>query len=575
MQPAPSVAVECDVPAAMRDGVMLRADVYRPAGEGSCPVLLTRTPYGKDVISSELVLAPVPAARRGYVVVVQDVRGTGASDGDLDLYQHEANDGADSVAWAAALPGADGRVGLFGASYLGSTQWLAVLCQPPALRAIAPAITPTDPLNGMIYRGGALELGVGAYATLGAHLAVLVRRRASDATARRQAIAAWAAEADALGTSGYWSLPLRTFAPLQRQDAGEAFGEALAAPMDRTQSPAALAAVHGQYDRVQVPTYHIGGWYDLHLGDTLAGFVAQRAQGTPTKLLVGPWSHLRQTNPVGEMNFGTGAQAGFLDLETDVRTLQLRWFDHWLKGIDAGLMAEAPVRIFVMGANISRDEDEWPPARAVSTPCYLRAGGSLSLDPPGDEAPDHYAYDPADPVPTRGGGTLLPPEYPAGPYDQRPIEGRPDILIYRSQPLARDTEVTGPIVVHLWAVSLAPDTDFVARLVDIAPDGRSLNLADGIVRARYRDFAAGEPPSLIEPGRPYEYVIDLWGTSNIFKAGHQIGLHMTSSSFPRWDRNPNTGHPFGSDAQLRVANQQIVHDREHPSHVVLPVIRPG
>ncbi len=235
-------------------------------------------------------------------------------------------------------------------------------------------------------------------------------------------------------------------------------------------------------------------------------------------------------------------------------------------------MAEPPIKLFVMGANVWRDEQEWPLARASDTPYYLRAGGGLSPEPPGGEAPDRYDYDPADPVPTRGGALLLPPEYPAGPFDQRAVEARPDVLVYTTPPLERDTEVTGPITVRLWAVSSAPDTDFVARLTDVYPDGRSINLTDGIVRARYRHFAAGEPPSLIEPGRPYEYAIDLWATSNVFRAGHRIGLQVTSSCFPRWDRNPNTGGPFGADHELRVAHQEILHDGEHPSHVVLPLV---
>jgi putative CocE/NonD family hydrolase len=196
----------------------------------------------------------------------------------------------------------------------------------------------------------------------------------------------------------------------------------------------------------------------------------------------------------------------------------------------------------------------------------------LSPETPGQESPDRYDYDPADPVPTIGGATLMSPEFPAGPHDQRPIEGRPDVLVYRTAPLGEDTEVTGPITVGLWACSSAPDTDFVARLVDITPDGTSYNLTDGIIRARYRDFAAGEPPSPIDPGRPYAYTIDLWATSNVFKRGHRIGLHVTSSSFPRWDRNPNTGAPFGASADLRVARQEILHDAEHPSYVVLPIV---
>jgi putative CocE/NonD family hydrolase len=236
------------------------------------------------------------------------------------------------------------------------------------------------------------------------------------------------------------------------------------------------------------------------------------------------------------------------------------------------MMDEPPIRVFVMGTNVWRDEVAWPLARAVATPWYLRAGGGLSLTPPEDELPDAYDSNPADPVPTRGGATLMTPEYPAGPVDQRPIEIRPDVLVYASEPLQEDVEVTGPVTAHLWAASTAQDTDFVMRLTDIFPDGRSMNLTDGIIRARYRGFATGEKPSLIEPERPHEYVIDLWATSNVFKAGHRIGVHVTSSSFPRWDRNPNTGHRFGADAELRVAHQHILHDRDHPSRIILPIV---
>jgi putative CocE/NonD family hydrolase len=205
----------------------------------------------------------------------------------------------------------------------------------------------------------------------------------------------------------------------------------------------------------------------------------------------------------------------------------------------------------------------------VATPFYLRADGGLSQEPPEAEPPDGYTYDPANPVPSHGGALLLAPEFIPGPVDQRRIEARPDVLTYTAAPLERDTEVTGPIHVRLWACSSAPDTDFVARLVDVYPDGRAFNLTDGIIRARYRQ---GPTESLLEPGRPYAFDINLWATSNVFKAGHRIRLQVTSSNFPRWDRNPNTGHPFGQDAELQTARQTILHDREHPSHVVLPLV---
>jgi putative CocE/NonD family hydrolase len=533
-------------------------------------VLLCRLPYGKD-LSRAWSPDPVAAARRGYVVIVQDTRGRFVSDGEWRPFDHEAEDGYDTIAWAAGLPYTDGQVGMFGQSYVGFTQWSAATQQPPALKAIVPGVTWADPLNGFIYRGGAFELGVLAWW----HLTVLgpdqlARRLNLSPDALGQAVRDFFQECDALGCEGYRSLPLAEFAPLRRQNLAPTFFADLAAPVDR--SPYVTRTILGKHQDVQVPSFNVGGWYDIFLADTIAHFTAMRAAGRPTKLLIGPWSHGAQGSLVGETHFGSGAASGFIDLQIDLGGLQLRWFDHWLKEIDSGMMDEPPIKLFVMGANVWRDEPAWPLARARNTHYYLRADGRLSQMPPEAEMPDEYDYDPADPVPTRGGALLMTHEYPAGPFDQRDIEARSDVLVYRTAPLQRDVEVTGPVTVHLWAASSAPDTDFVARLTDVYPDGRSVNLTDGIIRARYRGLAQGEPPSLVAPGRPYQYVIDLWATSNLFKAGHRIGLQITSSCFPRWDRNPNTGHPLGADAELQVAHQQILHDAEHPSHIILPLV---
>ena len=578
------IITEFDVPATMRDGTVLRANVYRPAGEGKWPVLLTRLPYGKDFPLGTSVLEPGQVARRGYVVIVQDTRGRFSSGGEWDPMRNEAMDGVDTIEWAAKLPYSTGSVGMYGASYFGFTQWSAAVHNPPALKAMIPFVTWNDPFNGVQFRGGALELGMMANWQLNMGLNVLIRRYANDPKSLGSAVYKLAKALDAMGTQGYWSLPLKEFEPIKRHDVAPAFFEAIETPMSRER--AEPLTILGKHENVTVPTFNVGGWYDIFLRDTISNFNTMRQHGsTPearqSKLLIGPWTHGTYTNPVGEFNFGFGASAAFIDLQIDFLSLQVRWFDHWLKGSDTGMLREAPIKLFVMGANVWRDEQEWPLARAIETRYYLHSGGhanmldgdgTLTTDAPGAEPSDRYTYDPANPVKTRGGALLMAPEFPAGPFDQRATEGREDVLVYTTPVLEQDVEVTGPILVHLWAASSAPDTDFVARLVDVHPSGYAQNLTDGIIRARYRHFSRGEAPSLIEPGKAYGYEIDLWATSNVFKAGHRIRLDVTSSNFPRWDRNPNTGHGFGADAELTVAHQTILHDSGHPSYVTLPIV---
>ncbi len=584
MQIGQQIAVDFDVPARMRDGVILRANVYRPVGDGTWPVLLTRLPYGKDFPGGTSVMDPAQVARRGYVVIVQDTRGRMASEGEWVPFNNEANDGYDTIQWAAQLAYSNGSVGMYGASYYGFTQWSAAVLTPPALKAMVPFITWNDPLNGVVFRGGALELGSAASWNLMMGLDEMIRRYRDNPQALGRAIYMLAKEMDALGTTGYWTLPLREFAPIQRHDIAPNVFEAIESPMDRELTDP--MTIVGKHERVTVPSLNVGGWYDIFLQDTISNFTTMSEHGaTPearqSKLLIGPWAHGVVTNPIGEMNFGFASSAALIDLQIDFVSMQLRWFDHWIKGVDTGMLREAPIKLFVMGANIWRDEQEWPLARAVDTPFYLHSSGQantfqgngvLSAEAPGDESFDQYNYDPANPVITRGGALLMSPEYRPGPFDQTPVEMRADVLVYSTPALEQDMEVTGPITVHLWAASSAPDTDFVARLVDVHPNGYAQNLTDGIIRARYRNFAQGEAPSLIEPGTAYEYVIDLWATSNVFKAGHRIRLDVTSSNFPRWDRNPNTGHDFGADDELAVAHQTILHDRQHPSYIMLPIV---
>ncbi|TMD57818.1 MAG: CocE/NonD family hydrolase [Chloroflexi bacterium] len=560
------VIVEFNVPVRMRDGVALRTNVYRPS-DGRHPVLLTRTPYGKDFPNAGAPLDPAQVARRGYVVAVQDVRGRFASEGEWGPFVHEACDGVDSIGWAASLPYGDGRVGTFGGSYVGFTQFAMAAEAMEAVRAITPTFTWGDPFDGQIFRGGAFELGLGTTWSLLLGLNGVTRRHAADPQRAALAVAGLVREFDALARSGYASLPLREFAPLFRHGLFDEIREAIEHPMDR--SRAHELDVAARLERVSAPAFIVGGWYDIFLKGTLDNYAALRKRGVPAKLLIGPWAHIQYGSRIGEMVFGFAAQAAFIDLRADLGSLLVRWFDRWVKGEENGVDREPPVLIFVMGANRWRAEAEWPPAGMLQTSYFLRGEGGLSIGRPSAELPDEYVYDPRDPVPTLGGATLLAPEFPAGAYDQRPIEAREDVLSYTTEPLSRDTDLIGPVRVHLIASSSAPDTDFVARLVDVHPDGYAQNLTDGIVRARYRDPEHAAP---IEPGRPYEFVIDLWATANRFFAGHRIRLDISSSSFPRWDRNPGTGHPFGADAELQPARQSIFHDAEHPSRIVLPVV---
>jgi uncharacterized protein len=567
------ISVEFDAPATMRDGVVLRANIFRPADDRLYPVALTRTPYGKDFASVMPFLDALRLARAGYIVVIQDVRGRFRSAGEWRPFHHEDTDGYDTVEWAARLPGSSGAVGMYGLSYLGFTQWMAAKEAPPSLKAIVPALTWADIRDGVFWRGGAFELGTYANWHLGAvGLDILFKRYQSAPPAEQgRALMQLVGEIDRLRAEGYRSLPLKDFAPLKTLELGD-MGEVV----ENAENHAYYApfSIGAAYEQVGVPSLNVGGWYDIFTQGTLQNFGAMRSAGSTSearqsKLLIGPWSHVNYSGTIGEVDFGFASTLAFINLQTDMTGLTQRWFDHWLKGIDNGVAQEPPIKIFVMGENVWRDEQEWPLARARATPFYLRDGGRLAAEPPGDERPDQYVYDPSDPTPTFGGSLLMHALFGPGAKDQRVLEARADVLSYTTEPLAQDTEVTGPLLVQLWAASDATDTDFVAQLVDVYPDGFAPIVADGIVRARYRN---GERPELLEPGQPYEFKIDLWATANVFKAGHCIRLDIASASFPRWDRNPNTGSPFGMDAELRLARQTILHDAAHPSRIVLPIV---
>ena len=573
---------EPNVMVPMRDGVRLATDVVRPDAPGRFPVLINRGPYGKDGYLDNPDHSIWFFPRNGYVLLSQDVRGRFASEGDYNPLFQEAQDGYDTVAWAARQPWSNGRVATTGQSYLGATQYTLAGGHPlpPPLQTLVPVSASSDFHQSWVYHtGGAMEWGWTV------PYAILKGRNTLERAGRPDRLAQLDDYVIEPGNFGqplsdrwYRHLPLRDWIGRLKEAAPyfhEYFDQENDGPYWWPINIVRQAA------NVTVPMFHITAWYDIFLEGALNSFQAIRKNGGSElarrnqKLLIGPWGHLRPftqptTGGAGDIDFGP-------DAAIELHDYMLRWYDYWLQDIDTGIMDDAPVRLFVMGANRWRDEQEWPLARTHYNRWYLHSGGgantrsgdgALSTVPPEpDEPPDRFIYDPADPAPTLGGNTLI---IDYGVFDQTPAENRPDVLVYTSEPLHSDTELTGPITVTLYAATSAPDTDFTAKLVDVRPDGFAHNLQDGIVRARYRTSAGA--PSPIAPGRVYRYDIDLWATSHLVKAGHRIRVDISSSNFPRFDRNPNTGAALGADDRLETAQQTVHHSAQYPSHITLPVI---
>ncbi len=576
------IRVQKNVPAEMRDGTTLLSNVYRPAGDGEYPVLLTRLPYGKDLPLGTSVLDPIKAAQAGYVVVVQDVRGRYRSEGKFVPFVSEYEDGYDTVEWAARLPGSNGSVGMYGLSYFGKTQWQAAVMRPPSLKSMVPGITWGNHLNGVQMRGGVQELGLMQYwAPVSLALDLLLRKYAGDPERIGERMPALVEVIDTiLAGGGYDALPL---ADLPNPDDLLSF---VRGGFERGVDHEGWdhLNIDGKYGRVEAPTFHIGGWYDCFIGETLRQYAAMKERAgeagmRPPRLMVGPWTHGAFGSTFGDLDFGIGSSGFFLNYRGDLTDAHLRWFDATLKGEESALDGTPPVRVFVMGENRWRGYEEWPPPGARQKDWHLRSGGGLLREPGGaGDDPASYDYDPEDPVPTVGGPILMAPIHRAGPRDQRPVEARQDVLVYTSPPLENPYTVLGSVYVTLFAASSAPDTDFVARLVDVHPDGRAMGVADGIVRASARESypAPGviKPvaPSPIEPGEVYEYAIDLWATGITFLAGHRLRVEITSSSHPRWERNLNTGESAVHSSRTEVAHQTIFHDAAHPSRLTLTVV---
>ena len=575
------IKIQHNVPAEMRDGTTLMANVYRPAGDGDHPVLLARTPYGKDISFSGPYFDPVKASQNGYIVVVQDVRGRYASGGKFTPFVKEFEDGYDTVEWAANLPGSNGRVGMFGISYFGKTQWHAAVMQPPSLASLVPGTTWGNHLNGVQMRGGVQELGLMHYwAETTLALDTLFRRHRDEPEKIGEKLPPLVRVIDTLlAGGGYDTLPLTDLpdpgglVPFVQGGFGRGVDD----------EGWDYLNIDGRYELVDVPTFHIGGWYDCFIGETLRQYEAMKEQAAerglrPPRLLVGPWTHGMFGSAVGELNFGVGSSGLFLNYRGDLTDAHLRWFDATLKDDESALEDSPPVEVFIMGENRWRGYEEWPVPGAREEHWYLHPEGLLSKQSPSQSEPDEYDYDPEDPVPTVGGPILLAPIHGSGPGDQREIEDRSDVLLYTSDVLQEGYTVLGAVHAALYAASSAPDTDFVVRLVDVYPDGRAICVADGIIRAGARESytAPGiiEPksPTPIEPNKVYEYAVDLWATGITFLAGHRIRVDVTSSSFPRWERNLNTGESNANSVNTQVAHQRIFHDPERPSRITLTVV---
>jgi uncharacterized protein len=553
------VTLESNVEMKTRDGVTLRADVYRPKAGGKFPVLMNRDPYNKYIYITDALAS----AAKGYVFIVQDARGRFASDGDWYPFKYEAQDGYDAVEWAAALPYSNGKVGMVGISYVGVPQMLTATVAPPHLVAIYPGLTASDYHGNWIYQGGAFcqlfSQGWAGY--LGVNE---LSRRAAKPAARP-----------------YWELK-RPPAEYTVVEPGPAAGLAeyyhdwIAHPSydDYWKQ----WSIEERYHQIKVPALHLGAWYDLFLPGTLRNFQGIKLRGGSEaarkgqRLVIIPGGHAGFGAKIGEVDFGTNSLF-------NVWAYGMRWFDWMLKGIDNGMAREKPVRIFVMGKNVWRDEEDWPLPRAKPTRYYLHSGGNantlkgdgrLDTNIPASEPADNYVYDPADPVPTHGGMVSDPSRFPAGPLDQRGVESRPDVLVYTTPAFTQETEVTGPVSLELFVNSSAVDTDFTGKLVDVWPNGFAQNLAEGILRARYRNSM--EKIELMNPGQIYQLTVDLCATANVFLEGHRLRVEVSSSNYPRFDRNLNTGaSPEISTTQLTAANV-IYHDQDHPSALLVQVV---
>jgi putative CocE/NonD family hydrolase len=563
--PLNEIRIERHKAVPMRDGVILYADVYMPAAPGKYPTIVTRTPYGsqRDAVHQNMM----KFAQRGYAVVVQDVRGRYESDGKWEPFRDEAKDGYDTIEWAATQPFSNGKVATQGGSYLGHNQWQAASLNPPHLVAAFPSLASTNIYANWITMGGAFRLSFNY---------------------------GW----------GVVRMPNRIMLPQYFHTENYTPEELKYAnilmhlPLNDGDLQSAGAVVphyrdwikHESYDdywksisdeerfnKIDVPTYVSGGWFDIFVMGTINGYVGMKNKGaTPearkgARMIIGPWGH-GPSQSFGEVDFTPAALVEQFETE-------LSFFDYHLKGIKNAIETDKPVRLFYMGANQWRSETDWPIPGTKYQELYLgnngnansvRGKGTLSFTKPTKTGTDTYRYDPQSPVPTTGGNNCCGTPTPSGPRDQRPLEQREDVLVYTSEFLEKPLTIAGPVKMKLHAATDGPDTDWMIKLVDVHPNGFAMPVSEGILRAKFREGL--DKIKLLTPDKVYEYEIEMTGTANVFQPGHRIRVDITSSNFPQFDRNPNTGEPLGTSTKTRIAKQTIHFGGTEISHILLPVV---
>ena len=557
-----------DIKVPMSDGVTLSTNIYLPKNNIPCPIILQRSPYGTN--TEDMVKEAINFVKKGYGVVLQDVRGRWDSEGEWYPFINEAKDGYETQEWIGSQHWCDGNIGTIGASYLAMAQWQTAALNSKYLKAMAPKVSYSNFYHDWVYTGGAFQLAFNLR-----WIGIQMNTRTN------QLQYLWMPKENHLNE-------IMKHLPLIDMD--NKAGRSSKHWKEWIEHPnydnywKNLNPIEENYEKISVPVLGISAWYDIFLQGTLNNYIGVKSKGISPgkdnqKLLIGPWMHFfnGQEQTIGDMNFGE-------KVKIDIFKEMLNWFDFWLKGKNNNTKNEDPVKMFLMGKNEWQTYSDWPIPDTIYKNFYIHSQGNANsssgdgilneLIPNYNENFDTYKYDPTDPVPTIGGtgpsgGPVVSP-VSAGPKNQFEVEKRKDILVYTTPPLKNNIQITGPVKMILFASSNCIDTDFTCKLVDVYPNGFCLNIAQGIIRARYRN--SWEDPEFLNPNEIYKYNIDMWSTSNFFHKDHKIRIEISSSNFPQFDRNPNTGNQFGMDKDLKTATQKVYHDKNYPSHIILPCI---